>query len=280
MARSLSNYDGVSVPDTSDAQPTAAGLISGAVGGNDLAAALDDHDHTTGRGVPIPTAGLAIDEDLTFGGFAATDLELVDFATDILDAALVPRSIAFVSGDLRWRKGDGSLVSPASSTGLAALDARVAVLEGQTLDTRLDVLEALDIGNRLDGLEAARTAPISLMNPRTVSGTFTVNAAGTITASSLYEAWVAVNGVCVGCIINEFYANVETAGSTITVYLMDGSTVVATLARAVAGSGTLSATALGHTVVTTSCLYLRLVQSTSTVNPTLVSAVRINITPA
>lgn len=53
MSRTLTNYLGVEVPDLTDPQPAASGQISGRVGGNDLASAFDEHDHTLGKGLPV-----------------------------------------------------------------------------------------------------------------------------------------------------------------------------------------------------------------------------------
>lgn len=45
--------------------------------------AIDLHDHTTGKGVKVPTAGLNINADLSFNGFSAISLNIVNTTVDV-----------------------------------------------------------------------------------------------------------------------------------------------------------------------------------------------------
>ncbi len=49
---------------------------------NDSADLIDAHTHETGKGVPVPVAGLNIDDDLSFAGNVATDLGGATFAEE------------------------------------------------------------------------------------------------------------------------------------------------------------------------------------------------------
>ena len=40
---------------------------------------IDEHDHTSGKGVQIPTAGLNINDDLDFNDNAAQNIEFLSF---------------------------------------------------------------------------------------------------------------------------------------------------------------------------------------------------------
>ena len=47
---------------------------------NTALTAIDAHDHTSGNGVAVPSAGIGIDADLTFAGYDATNMGAVAFA--------------------------------------------------------------------------------------------------------------------------------------------------------------------------------------------------------
>ncbi len=64
---------------------------------NTLLGLAENHDHTSGKGVQVPTAGLAIDADLTFNSFAAIALKAVAF-TEVTAASMASYTDAlFVS---------------------------------------------------------------------------------------------------------------------------------------------------------------------------------------
>lgn len=72
---------------------------------------VDTHNHTDGAGVPVPTAGLDIDDPLSFNSNAATELDYV--AVDQQVATLGPSvvdAIYDVSGDLYFNNGSGTPV--------------------------------------------------------------------------------------------------------------------------------------------------------------------------
>lgn len=73
-------------------------------------ARLDEHDHTEGNGLPVPTAGLDIDADLAFGGFAATGLKAVDFtavATSDLAGYVCTLFVNAADDELYYRTSSG-----------------------------------------------------------------------------------------------------------------------------------------------------------------------------
>jgi len=70
---------------------------------------VDAHDHTDGNGVPVPTAGIEIDADLAFGGFAATGLRAIDFnaVTAITSGYLTSLFVNAADNELYWRTAGG-----------------------------------------------------------------------------------------------------------------------------------------------------------------------------
>lgn len=80
---------------------------------------IDDHDHSTGKGVKVTPSGLNINADLTFAGFAATNVEAVAFAgvatyTDANKALFVDSD----DGELYWRNATGTNVQVTSGNSL------------------------------------------------------------------------------------------------------------------------------------------------------------------
>lgn len=72
---------------------------------------LDAHDHTSGKGVAVPVAGLDIDADLPMGGNGLTGVGRVDFNT--VAALAAGANVLFVSsddGELYWRTTGGTNV--------------------------------------------------------------------------------------------------------------------------------------------------------------------------
>lgn len=92
----------------------------------------DAHDHSTGNGVKVPTAGLNINADLSFAGFGATGLRAVDLAAVLASEVTgYPTALFCNSADneLYWRTSGGVNVQLTSGTSLNA-----ALLGGFTGD--------------------------------------------------------------------------------------------------------------------------------------------------
>lgn len=65
---------------------------------------VDLHDHTSGKGVKVPTAGLNINADLSFAGYAALALKHVGMSTGAIDPA--------IAGAIYVKNGDLYFTSP------------------------------------------------------------------------------------------------------------------------------------------------------------------------
>ena len=83
--------------------------------------AIDDHDHSSGNGVQIPTAGINIDADISVNGFEIHDVDVVEFDGRLI-ASQVNRSIYFLStnGEFYVRDGAGNIVQITSGGSLNA----------------------------------------------------------------------------------------------------------------------------------------------------------------
>lgn len=82
-------------------------------------ALIDAHDHTTGKGTRVPTAGMNINADLTFSGlYAPTNLQRASFASV---AALSSNNKSIFVGtdhELYWRSNAGANVKLTSNAAL------------------------------------------------------------------------------------------------------------------------------------------------------------------
>lgn len=79
---------------------------------NDALEAIDQHDHTTGNGMPITVAAIDIDDDVNFYDgtdyFGLLNLRLVNLANQANDPATV-RSLYTKNGELFWINGAGEI---------------------------------------------------------------------------------------------------------------------------------------------------------------------------
>lgn len=79
---------------------------------NALTNQVDDHDHTSGNGVPIPTAGLNINADLEFNSKNAIELRSTRFDNQgsLFSSASDNRSIFVFNGEVYFRDNSGNNV--------------------------------------------------------------------------------------------------------------------------------------------------------------------------
>jgi hypothetical protein len=83
---------------------------------------IDEHDHTTGKGAQIPTAGLNINADLSFAGFSASSLKSLRFS-DLSVALSDPSDLNClynVNGNLYYNDGAGNQIQITAGGGLNA----------------------------------------------------------------------------------------------------------------------------------------------------------------
>lgn len=83
---------------------------------------VDSHDHTSGKGTPVPTAGLNINADLTFNNLNALALRSTRYQIQgaPLTAAADKNCISSVNGELYWNDNAGNQVQLTASGGLNA----------------------------------------------------------------------------------------------------------------------------------------------------------------
>lgn len=87
---------------------------------NDSLDLIDAHDHSSGNGVQIPTAGIGIDADLDFGGYSLENLKFTAFAEIATASADTVNSFFVDDGDseLYWRNASGTNIQISNGSGL------------------------------------------------------------------------------------------------------------------------------------------------------------------
>lgn len=95
------------------------GVQVGPTWASDLNAALllvDAHNHTSGNGIQIPTAGINIDANVDFNNYKAIVMKSVNFQDQASSVDL--RSIYTINGDLYYNNEDGDPVQITDGAGL------------------------------------------------------------------------------------------------------------------------------------------------------------------
>lgn len=87
---------------------------------NDIFDLVDAHDHSSGKGARVPTAGLNINAALPFGGNRATGLAGVDFNDLGAVLAAGAQEIFSFAGNMYWRNGAGQNVQVTSGATINA----------------------------------------------------------------------------------------------------------------------------------------------------------------
>jgi len=109
---------------------------------NDINAALtlvDSHDHTTGKGVKVPTSGLDINADLNFGDNKADNLKaacLADQGSPLAGASNA-RCLNANSGDLYYTNGSGVSIQLTSGGAIVSTPAAANSFETVLVNTNL-----------------------------------------------------------------------------------------------------------------------------------------------
>lgn len=106
----------MALPDPGDSGPTWAEKLNEALDG-----VVDGHDHTFGRGVPVPVAGLSIDAELPMNGhdLAGARMARFDNQTGTLAGLNDRRGLYVVAGDLYYNNGSGTAVRVTDGAGLS-----------------------------------------------------------------------------------------------------------------------------------------------------------------
>lgn len=100
---------------------------------------VDEHDHSSGKGAPVPTSGLNINADVPFNEYRASNLFSAKFMEQdaTLTGASNANSVYSVSGDLYYTSGAGVAVQLTSGGSIVAVPANTESFQFDEVSTDL-----------------------------------------------------------------------------------------------------------------------------------------------
>jgi len=133
---------------------------------NDALEVVDLHDHTSGKGKRVPSAGLDINADLNFAGYKPYNLKSTQFSNQVaaLTGAANALSVHTYSGDLYYTNGAGNSVQITSGGSLLATPGATTALELTTLAANLTIGPADTFVVIATNTAAPRTIDLPLAN--------------------------------------------------------------------------------------------------------------------
>lgn len=135
---------------------------------------IDSHNHTSGKGVQIPTAGLNIDANLDFNSFAVLNAQytsLVNRSTSPSGSTFA-NSISVLNGDLYYTNASGVAVQVTSGGSIASIPGAAQTFETQQVAADLVISPASTF--------------VYLLVDTTVSRTITLPLASSVTDGRIY----------------------------------------------------------------------------------------------
>jgi len=106
--------------------------------------AIDEHDHSSGKGVKVKTAGLNINADLTFNNFSAINVKTLKLQnlSATQSGVLNSQSVYAVSGDLYYTNSAGIAIQLTSGGSLVSTPASAQSFGFTTITSDLSIAPA------------------------------------------------------------------------------------------------------------------------------------------
>jgi hypothetical protein len=161
---------------------------------------IDSHDHTTGKGVRVPSSGLNINADLPFGGNGATGLGKSQFnsLSGALSAAGDYRSVHVVNGELFYLDGSGNSVQITSSGSVSGSTGNITGLSSpasvtfstnkyvfKDTATSFAIMESSDV-RLFEDAAGAITNYVALKSPASLAATYSLTMPAALPAGDRY----------------------------------------------------------------------------------------------
>lgn len=111
---------------------------------NEAMEVIDSHDHTSGKGVRVPTAGLNINADLDFNEFGALNLKQVSFDNRTVSptGSSFARSVSVFSGDLYYTNDSGVAIQLTAGGGIVSSPGNAQIFETQEISSNITISPA------------------------------------------------------------------------------------------------------------------------------------------
>lgn len=161
---------------------------------------IDSHDHTTGKGVRVPSSGLNINSDLPFNGNGSTGLGKSQFnsLSAALSSAADYRSVHVVNGELFYLDGSGNSVQITSSGSVSGSTGNITGLSSpasvtfstnkyifKDTATSFAIIESSDI-RLFEDAAGAITNYVALKSPASLAATYTLTMPAALPAGDRY----------------------------------------------------------------------------------------------
>jgi hypothetical protein len=201
---------------------------------------LDGHTHITGSGVPITTAAININADLSFSNFNATLLRSTRFASQAaaISGASDLNCLYFAGGNLYANDGSGNQIKitsggnvNATSSGISSGSASAAFSSGVLIVNSASTIPAniqggsILLGNNVASSNFLTLSPPTLSSNYTLtlpaipagSSFVTIDTSGNLgTASSISPSQIASNSITNAQLLNNTITAAKIANNTIT----------------------------------------------------------------
>jgi hypothetical protein len=125
---------------------------------------IDLHDHTSSKGVQVPTSGLNINADLSFNGFRASSLLSSKYNSNAstLVGATNANSVYVKSGDLYFTNSAGTAIQITSGGAIVSTPASINTFEVQPVSSNIVISPASTFSYLTVDTTASRTVTLPL----------------------------------------------------------------------------------------------------------------------
>lgn len=137
---------------------------------------IDSHDHSSGKGVKVPTAGLNINADLDFNESAALNLKLASFEqrTSSPSGSTFAGAVSVFNGDLYYTNTSGVAVQVTSGGSIVSSPGNAQVFETQNVSTDLIIAPGDSFVYLIVDTTATRSITLPLANSVTAGRIYIV----------------------------------------------------------------------------------------------------------
>lgn len=127
---------------------------------------VDSHDHSSGKGVKVPTAGLNINADLDFNESGALNLKLVSFDDQITSptGSNFASSVSTFNGDLYYTNSSGVAIQLTAGGGVVPNPGSVESFETTSVSSDLIISPTSTFVYLITDTTAPRTITLPLAN--------------------------------------------------------------------------------------------------------------------
>lgn len=161
---------------------------------------VDSHDHTSGNGARVPSSGLNIDADLSFGGNNATLLRSARFdpQASTLAAATDLRCLYAVAGNLYYNNAsgtpvqitDGATLSATSLGGITGLPSGTASVafatSTYTFNSATNTRATMDVGPVVIRETVAAALGITMKSPASLASAYELTLFSAVPGSTMF----------------------------------------------------------------------------------------------